>query len=185
MGWFALEAIKADAGPMWIEPGSHMRNRALFDDVLAAEPSLREALDELRRSGAPHAEWMRWGAGMQQVMTELLEARIDDGAGERVPVLLEAGDLLLFDSALTHGTMIPVDPGATRWSLLARYQGRHTREYGWPTWLESEPYAPALGQVPPIAYTLTRCGEGWTPINGDAAYHGMFWSAPLDVPAIE
>lgn len=144
MGWFALEDIAANAGPMWIVPGSHKRNPALFDDVMAMEPSLRERLDELRRSGATHLEWMRWGAGMQQVMTDLLEARIDDGAGERFPVLLGAGDLLLFDSALTHGTMVPADPEATRWSLLARYQGRHTREYGWPTWLESEPYAPAL-----------------------------------------
>lgn len=185
MGWFALEPISPDAGPMWIEPRSHRRNLALFDDVLAADPVLAEDLLALRSTGGGDEHWHGWGRRMQEVMTGILEDRIDAGDGARVPVLLASGDLLLFDVALTHGSTMPDRLGATRWSLVARYQGRLTREYGWPTWLETRPWARALEHVPPASYELAPCGEGWTPTNFDEVYRGMFWSAPLPPPTSE
>ena len=180
IGWFAIEDISPDAGPMWIEPGSHLRNETLFDEVLDVRSDLRDELARLRNTGATYAGWGRWMLRAQAVMSELLEKRIDDAGGTRVPVLLKAGDLLLFHNALTHGTLPPRDRTRTRWSLLARYQGLNTKEYGWPSWLEAGAHAPALARVPPARYAFQQCGSGWQATNFDEAHDGCFWKEPLD-----
>jgi hypothetical protein len=181
MGWLALEDITPAAGPMWVDPGSHKRNVALFDELLAAHPPLAGSLARLRERGAPYEVWGDWMMRLQSVITDELERRIDEGGGERLLVLVGAGDLVLFDSALTHGTLPPSNLDATRWSMVARYQGRHTVERSWASWLGGSRYAPAITHVPPASYQLQRCEgtNGWFAVNHTDAHMRMFWAGAL------
>lgn len=181
MTWLALEDIAPESGPMWVCPGSHKDNETLFDRVLAADPSLQQDLALLRAEGGEYGRWTRWFSKMQARMTDILEDEI--AADRRVPILVRAGDMVLFDPALSHGTREPDDPLRTRWSLIAKFQGKHAIERSWATWFGNSIYLPALRTVPPAKFETVEAGDAEWPYAVDPSrdHIKMFWTHPLMV----
>ncbi len=177
LAWLALEDVLEEAGPMWVCPGSHKINTRLFDDLLAANPNLKDELAQLRDRGGPYVVWVDWFTRMQEVMTNMIEESIEPE--KRIPILIKHGDLVLFDPALSHGTMPPADLEKTRWSIVAKYQGRNAIERSWASWLGHSVYESALKHVPPASFETAMDGGGYYAIDPLRDHLKMFWSQPL------
>jgi len=182
MAWLALEDIVEEAGPMWVAPGSHLINKGLFDNILAENPDLDKELIALRCSGADYITgWVNWFTRMQSIMTERLEDSIPKR--ERIPILIGQGDIVLFDPALSHGTIPPTNLDRTRWSIVAKYKGQKALEWSWASWFGSSIYAPALEHISPATFETAKEAEGLYAVDPMRDHLKMFWTKPL--PASE
>lgn len=112
--WVALEDIHGNAGPFVVVPGSR--------DLDPSEPVVAAWLHAAAR--AAHAQFHTdqdptgtLGLDAAALLDELLSRR--HLAPE--PVLLAAGDVLLWDGALVHGSLRPGPGPQTRRSLLLHF----------------------------------------------------------------
>jgi hypothetical protein len=184
VGWLALEDVQPEAGPMWVWPRSHTRNTQRYDHILQSDRVLNRDLETLRERGASGETWNSWARRLQQATTLLLEQEMAEQNAQRIPILINAGDLLLFDRRLVHGTLPPKNSNLTRWSMVTRYQGRGTIERGWSTGLGSSSYEAARRKVPPVTYEMTRCSpeHAWRAVNPWRDAMTMFWETSLGAP---
>ncbi len=96
--WFALEPVRADAGPLRLYPRSHRIPPYTFSN------GMHHAVNE---------EMHAWGAYIDR---ELAARSI-----EPVHVLAQPGDLVLWHADLLHGADPITNPTATRRSMVAHY----------------------------------------------------------------
>lgn len=166
---------------MWVWPKSHLRG-SLYDSILRSDVVLDRDLQSLRKFGGTIEEWNAWGRRLQAATADLLEVAMIHETADRVPILIDAGDLLLFDRRLVHGTFFPESPGVTRWSIVARFQGRHATERGWPTSIGSSVYELAREVVPPTEYEVARYSpkHAWRALHPRKDARRMFWEGPLN-----
>lgn len=96
--WFALEAVRPDAGPLRLYPRSHLIPPYTFSN------GLHHAME---------GEMQGWGT--------YVDAEMAARSIEPVRVLAAPGDLVLWHADLLHGADPITNPSATRRSLVAHY----------------------------------------------------------------
>jgi phytanoyl-CoA hydroxylase len=96
--WFALEPVRADAGPLRLYPRSHLISPYTFSN------GLHHAVNE---------EMHAWAA--------YISSELDARSISPVRVLAQPGDLVLWHADLLHGADPITNPTATRRSMVAHY----------------------------------------------------------------
>ena len=114
--WTAMEDVAPEAGPLVVYPGSHVRDPLYFWDI-GLEPAKYGVKDP------NYAEYEKVVAGLA----------LDY---ERVPVLLKAGETVLFHAGVIHGGSKIEDHERTRYSQVTHYWIPGKSKYA---------YAPMLG----------------------------------------
>lgn len=101
--WVALEDIHLDSGPLFIVPGSHGAERVDFETLGLPPAEVGQQYEEYRL--------------YEDAVERLIEAR----GWARVPMLLRAGQAVVFGGGLLHGGMPIADPERTRYSVAIHY----------------------------------------------------------------
>lgn len=134
--WAAFQDITLEEAPMWIIPGSHRLSEELHRDIHdLLERERPGAHAKLREGFAKRPEERELGSILAEYH-EAFRRRLAMEIRSPRPVLLEKGDVVLFDPALIHGTL-PWRSDVERplrLSAVTRYAGRSATLYAFAPW---------------------------------------------------
>ena len=104
--WIALEDVQADAGPLFVYPGSHRLPRLYCATV---------GMDKVR-----NGDWTEFA----QKFLPRLEGELSRASLARQPYLPRRGDILVWHENLTHGGSPLINPALSRRSIVSHYFSR-------------------------------------------------------------
>lgn len=141
LAWVALEDISLDAGPMWIQPGSHKRWQDFPAKLAGAlrlrRPHIIPALQSARAFPLSLAQLSDLLEEIALTARELIFEATESEPLRASPVLFSKGDCLIFDPSLMHGTL-PPRTNVSRNSCNIRYVGTKSRLWNYADWLRSD-----------------------------------------------
>lgn len=123
--WTAFEDIQERAGPLFYVDRSHLWPRLKAADALAENPELNARVMAHRAAGGPpdtalsDEVYKAWIAKLEQ----LVEEHVDD----RLPAMLQKGDVFIWHAWLVHGGLPRIDRSLTRRSMVVHYIGASAR----------------------------------------------------------
>lgn len=119
--WVALEDLHPESGLLYVVPGSH-RNAYRYDEILAEHPEFLGILQYLAAGNVATEEW-------QSAMKPILDYHHAEsaeiaGIGPKELLRFNKGDVLMFNPAIVHGSLVPADPSLTRKSFIVECRSR-------------------------------------------------------------
>ena len=119
--WIALKDVKVESGLLWVVPQSHHLTGNHFERLLRSQPELATRLAIMRESDASMDEWRQLERDYDEASDALLDSYIEEHRLERVPLMLQRGDVVIFSERLIHGRLSSSIKDGSRWCLVAQY----------------------------------------------------------------
>ncbi|HYU36037.1 MAG TPA: phytanoyl-CoA dioxygenase family protein [Thermoanaerobaculia bacterium] len=133
--WCALEDIHPDSGPVYFVPGSHRSIAGRLErDVLTEHPELGELLRAQMHPTTAQEFYVATQPLWNYVKQRKIPTAIQENGVERVPLLLEKGDVVIFSSDCVHGTCRCANPALTRKYCVAYWSAAGAE------WFQSRSY---------------------------------------------
>ncbi|MEM7127575.1 MAG: phytanoyl-CoA dioxygenase family protein [Chloroflexota bacterium] len=116
--WIALVDVDDGNGPLGVQPGSHKGRLITKQDVPLNQPDSDETYEEQQTN--------RYFPQVQQVF--------DKNGTDRAQILVNQGDVVLFNGRLIHSGMPVKEPGRSRHALACHYIPYHSENWDrdWP-----------------------------------------------------
>jgi ectoine hydroxylase-related dioxygenase (phytanoyl-CoA dioxygenase family) len=127
--WVALEDIHEDSGPLFYIPGSHRWPFSHSEDVVANRPELSRRRELARTGKLSTEEYNDVIAKVGQAWSEDLDVLHKEMKGEKIPIHLKAGDVVIWHSLVAHGGTPRNDPKRSRRSAVFHYLGASAKLY--------------------------------------------------------
>lgn len=125
--WVALEDIHADAGPLFYIPGSHKWPFFRSEDVIRSRPDLASRREDARQGKLSPDEVATLVSDIGLAWTEELQKLERENNSRRVPICLNAGDVVIWHSLLAHGGSPRNDVTRSRRSAVFHYFGKRAK----------------------------------------------------------
>jgi len=133
--WCALEDIHPDSGPVYFVPGSHKAiSESLEREVLTEHPEFVDLLRSQMKPTTAEEYFSVTKPLWDYVKLTKLPRAIQESGGERKPLLLKKGDVIVFSPDVVHGTCPYNDPNLTRKCFIASWAAASA------VWYESRAY---------------------------------------------
>ena len=156
--WTALEDIHPDSGPVFYYDKSPL-NPLKGKDVLDRHPNLNQLVLEARKgnSNLRNKFYRDLAAKVSDAYTEELINHWVNSGKEKIPVILEKGDTLIWSQWLVHGGLMRTNLKKTRNSIVCHFCTKDSKH--WPMqdyFLNSD----RLSNIPPQKLPIKICRDG-------------------------
>lgn len=119
--WTAFEDIHEDSGPLFYVDKSHEWPRLKAADALDRNPELKARVMEYRASGRGIDKEL--SDEVYKAYIAEVERLMEVNAGDKLPAMLDKGDVFVWHPWLVHGGLPRLDRDLTRRSMVVHYIG--------------------------------------------------------------